>query len=243
MEMVEPYSWAFIHKEWDKLKRMPTPDRGFEESFREYIHRKIGFNRVSDVRDTGFGLSYLTFSGVPHELDVICVRDKDLFAFELKHYEVMDINKEIVFTFLGKVTDFFLRNAEVLANYEITMLLVTINRNVDDTIRKLCIAYGIKLIEPSLMTIGTMDYFARDLYQKMLEDDKFKLQSEKLIENINSLREKCDYSFSDIFRYKESKIEIDLPLGEININETLNKIKEYYDLFETVRQTWKSKRN
>lgn len=243
MEMVEAHSWSFIHKEWDKLKRMPIPDRGFEESFRDYIYRNIGFNRVSDVRDTGFGLSYSTFSCVPHELDVICVKDKDLFAFELKHYEVSDITKEIVFTFLGKAMDFYFKNAGVLSNYKITMILLTINKSMDDSIRKLCIALGIKLIEPTLMTLGTMDYFARDLYQKIKEEDKLKSDTEKLIEDINLLKERYDYSFSDIFRYKDGKIEIDLPFGEIDPNEALNKIKVYYNSFQTVRQEWKSKRN
>jgi len=243
MELVEAHSWSFIHKEWNKLKRMPIPDRGFEESFRDYIYRKIGFNRVSNIKDTGFGLSYSTFSSVPHELDVICVKDKDLFAFELKHYKVSNITKEIVFTFLGKVMDFYFKNAGVLPNYKITMILLTINKSMDDSIRKLCIALGIKLIEPTLMTLGTMDYFARDLYQKIKEEDKLKSNTEKLIEDINLLKERYDYSFSDIFRYKDGKIEIDLPFGEIDPNEALNKIKVYYNSFETVRQEWKSRRN
>ena len=243
MEIVEAYSWLFIHKEWDKLKRMPIQDRGFEESFREYLYRKISFDLVSDVRDTGFGLSYSTFSSVPHELDIICVKDKDLFTFELKHYEVSDITKEIIFTFLGKVMDFYFKNAGVLSNYKITMLLITTNKNVDDSVRKLCIAFGIKLIEPSLMTFGTMDYFVRDLYQKIEKDDKLKSETEKLIEDIDLLKERYDYSFSNIFRYKDSKIEIDMPFGEIDSNEALNTIKVYYNSFEKVRQEWKSKRN
>jgi len=243
MEIVEAYSWLFIHKEWDKLKRMPIQDRGFEESFREYLYRKISFDLVSDVRDTGFGLSYSTFSSVPHELDIICVKDKDLFTFELKHYEVSDITKEIIFTFLGKVMDFYFKNAGVLSNYKITMLLITTNKNVDDSVRKLCIAFGIKLIEPSLMTFGTMDYFVRDLYQKIEKDDKLKSETEKLIEDIDLLKERYDYSFSNIFRYKDSKIEIDTPFGEIDSNEALNTIKVYYNSFEKVRQEWKSKRN
>lgn len=48
---VEAYSWLFVYKEWDKLKRMPIPDKGFEESFREYIHRNINFDVVSDKRE------------------------------------------------------------------------------------------------------------------------------------------------------------------------------------------------
>jgi hypothetical protein len=243
MEIVEAYSWMFIHKEWDTLKRMPIQDRGFEESFREYLYRNISFDLVSDVRDTGFGLSYSTFSSVPHELDIICVKDNDLFTFELKHYEVSDITKEIIFTFLGKVMDFYFKNAGVLSNYKITMLLITTNKNVDDSVRKLCIAFGIKLIEPSLMTFGTMDYFVRDLYQKIKKDDKLKSETEKLIEDIGLLKERYDYSFSDIFRYKDSKIEIDMPFGEIDSNEALNTIKVYYNSFEKVIQEWKSKRN
>ncbi len=244
MVNVEVYAWWFVNKEWDRLKRMPIPDKGFEESFREYLYRKINFDVMSDIRDMGLGLSYPTLSDTSHELDVICVKDKDLSAFELKHYEVSNITKEIVFTFLGKVMDFYFKNAKVLSNHKITMFLVTINKNVDDSIRKLCIAFGIKLIEPSLMPLGTMDYFARDLYQKIPEEDEeIKLKVEELLENISKLREYYDYSFSDLFRYKDEKIEIELQPLAISPTEALNKIKEYYDLFERVRNTWKLKRN
>lgn len=239
-ELVEVYSWWFVHKEWNKLRRMPVPDKGFEESFREYLYRNIEFDIMSDIRDTGFGLSYSTASSVPHELDVICTKKRDKFVFELKHYEVSNITKEIVFTFLGKVIDFYFKNAETLSNYKITMFLVTINNDVDDSTRKLCIAFGIKLIEPSLMTLGILEYFARDLYQKLPEDDPLKSEVEKLIEDVSKSREHYDYSFSDIFRYKDGKIEIELPLLEFN---PLDKIKEYNNLFETVREIWKSKRN
>lgn len=242
MAEVEAYSWLFVYKEWDKLRRMPVPDKGFEVCFREYLYRNLNFDVVSDERDLGLGLSYHSLSDTPHELDVVCVKDRDLFVFELKHYEVSNITKEIVFTFLGKVMDFYFGNAEVLSNYKITMFLVTINRNVDDSIRKLCITYGIKLIEPPVMTLGIMDYFARDLYQKTSEkDDKFKAEVEELVENIGKLKEECDYSFSDIFRYKDETIEIGLSLlGGAKPGETLDKIKKCYNSFEEAMRKWKA---
>lgn len=244
MTGVEVHSWWFVHKEWHKLRRMPTSDKGFEESFRGYLYRKINFDVISDVRDTGFGLSYSSLSSVPHELDVICTKERDKFVFELKHYEASDITKEIVFTFLGKVIDFYFKNAETLSNYKITMFLVTINKNIDDSIRKLCISYGIKLIEPSQMTLGTMDYFTRDLYQKIPEGmNEIKLKVESLIENVSTLTGDSNYTFSDVFRYRDGKIQIELASLAGNLTETLNKTKEYYYLFETVRQEWKSKRN
>ncbi len=244
---VEAFSWLFVHKKWDKLRRMPIPDKGFEESFREYIYGKMHFDVISNLRDMGFGLSYSTLSSVPHELDIICTKEQNKFIFELKHYETSSITKEIIFTFLGKVIDYYLKNTASLSPYKITMFLVTINRNIDDSIRKLCIAFGIKLIEPSLMTLGTMEYFGRDLYQKVPEElSEIKSKAETLVENISTLRESSDYSFSDLFRYKDEKIEIGSLSFVINPTETLNKINEYYDLFETVRQaweSWKSKRN
>jgi hypothetical protein len=242
---VEVYSWLFVYKEWGKLRRMPVPDKGFEGCFREYLYRNLSFDVVSDERDLGLGLSYHSLSDTPHELDVVCAKDRDLFVFELKHYEVSNITKEIVFTFLGKVMDFYFRNAEVLSNYKITMFLVTINRNVDDSIRKLCITYGIKLIEPSIITLGTMDYFIRDLYQKTSEKDaEFKTEVEELVENIAKLKEKCDYSFSDIFRYRDESITIELSfLRGMNPSETSHRIKEYYSSFEGARRKWKAQRN
>jgi len=107
MDKVELYSTFFVRKKWDILKRMPIPDKGFEASFREYLYREIGFDKMSDIKDIGLGLSYQTLSDVNHELDVIGLKNRDLCIFELKHYEVNDITKEIVFTFLGKVMDFY----------------------------------------------------------------------------------------------------------------------------------------
>ena len=141
--------------------------------------------------------------------------------------------------------DFYFRNAEVLSNYKITMFLVTINRNVSDSIRKLCLTYGTKLIEPCIMTLGTMDYFARDLYQKTSEKDaKFKSEVEELVEKIGKLKEEGDYSFSDIFRSKDESIVIELPLLRgMNPSETLCRIKEYYNSFEGARRKWKAQRS
>jgi len=242
MENVEECSWIFVHTKWDKLRRMPTPDKGFEERFREYIYKKINFDLMSDIRDTGFGLSYSTLSDVPHELDVICTKDKSLYVFELKNYEVSDITKEIIFTFLGKVIDFYFKNVDTLSNYKITMLFVTINKNVDDSIRKLCIAFGIKLIEPSLITLNTIEYFARDLYEKE-EASEDKLKVENLIGNIGLLKESCDYSYSDIFSYKDGKIQIEQALLITNPPKILSEIKECNSLFNIAIQKWKSKRS
>lgn len=243
MEKVELFSSIFVRKEWDGLKRMPLPDKGFEASFRDYLYRNISFDKMSDIRDIGLGLSYQTLSDVNHELDVIGLKNMELCVFELKHYEVNAITKEIVFTFLGKVMDFYLKNANILSNHEITMFLVTINKNIDDSIRKLCIAFGIKLIEPSLMAVETMDYFARDLYQKVPEENiETKLKAEELVQRISKLNE-YNYSFSDIFKYQDGKILIELDLFSFNPTEIINEIKECYTLFEMMRQTWKTIRN
>lgn len=92
MEEVEIYSWLFVYKEWDKLKKMAIPDRGFEESFRDYIYKKIKPDVMSDLRDMGFGLSYSSLSTVSHELDVICSKNYEKSIFELKHYSESNKN-------------------------------------------------------------------------------------------------------------------------------------------------------
>jgi len=128
MEEVEIYSWFFIYKEWDKLQRMPFPDKGFEESFRKHIYERIKPDVMSNIKDTGFGLSYSSLSTVPHELDVICSKKHEKSVFELKHYSESRITKELIFTFLGKVIDFYLKNVQLLSHYKITMYFVTINK-------------------------------------------------------------------------------------------------------------------
>ncbi len=220
---------------------MPVPDKGFEDCFRDYLYRKVNFDVVSGKRDMGLGLSYHSLSDTPHELDVVCSKDMELFVFELKHYEVNNLTKEIVFTFLGKVMDFYLRNVGVLSNYKISLFLVTINRSVDDSIRKLCITYGIKLIEASIMTLGVLDFFARDLYQKIpSKDATFIMQVEQLVENISKLKEEYDYSFSDLLTYVNGAIRVDLPLLEgARPSETLNSIKKCYNSFEEARRKWR----
>lgn len=241
---VEVRSWLFAYKVWNELSRMPTPDKGFEEGFREYLYSKVKFDRVSDIRDTGFGLSYSTLSNIPHELDVVCAKHKDLFVFELKHFEVSDLTKEIIFTFLGKVMDFHFKNAENLSACRITMFLLTINRNVHDSIRKLCLTYGIRLIEPSLMTLEAMDYYTRDLYQRIPEGKhQTKARVERLIKRVSKLKEDHMLSFTDIFRSKDGKIELELESLQINWSDVLRDIKECYSEFEGVRKTWNAQKS
>jgi len=238
----EVYSWFYVYKEWGKQIRRPIPDKGFESNFREYIYEKIKPDVMSEIRDMGFGLSLLSLSGIPHELDIIFSKGREKVIFELKHYSESKITKEMIFSFLGKVLDFYIKNAEILAKYKITMFFVTISKNLDDSIRKLCLTYGIKLIEPSLMTLGVMDYFARDLYSKIPEDKSLKSDIENLIERLTQLKETYDHSFSDIFMYKDGKIEIDQAIIQYDKDTALEEIKRCYKLFEGVWQKWKIKK-
>lgn len=243
MEEVEVYSWLFVYKEWDELKKMPIPDKGFEEGFRNYIYGKIKPDVMSDRREMGFGLSYSSLSTVFHELDVICSKNYEKSIFELKHYSESKITKDMILIFLGKVIDYYLKNAADFAKYRITMYFITINRDLDDSIRKLCLTYGIKLIEPSLMTLAVLAHFAGDLYQKIPQNHSLKLEVENLIEEISNLRKLYDYSFSDFFSYRDDKIEIEQSLIGINVNEALEKIKRCNNLINEVLEKWKSKRN
>ena len=244
MPDVEVISWRFVSAEWEKMKRMPLPDRGFEESFRDYLYRRLYFGRLSGTRDTGLGLSYATLSGAPHELDVICARENNLFVFELKHYSVSNLTKDIVFTFLGKVIDFYLKNIEGLRSQKITMYLMTINRSIDDTVRKLCVTYGIKLIEPSLMTFKTLDHYVRDLYIKIPDGDtSLKTEVGELVTSVSRLREEYDYTFSDIFRCRDEGVVIELPFSQINPTDALGKLKELNATLERELNRWRSQRN
>jgi len=242
--MVEPelYSWLFVSKEWDKLRRMPTPDQGFEESFREYLYRKINFDVVSDTGDTGLGLSYSTLSDTPHELDVVCRKEKSLFIFELKHYQVSSLTKEIVFTFLGKVLDFYFKNAALLSSFGLTMLLVTTNRSVDAPIRRLCMTYGIKLIEPCRMPLSVLDYFGRDLYSKIQDaDTELKVTIENLLKAIAEVKESYDYTFSDLFRFRDDGIHVQ-PLPWVTPTQALREVDRCHVTFEMVRNRWQLER-
>jgi hypothetical protein len=42
--------------------------------------------------------------------------------------------------------DFYLRNVKVLSNYKVSLFLVTVCSSVDDSVRKLSIIYGVKLV-------------------------------------------------------------------------------------------------
>jgi hypothetical protein len=240
METAEIYSYLFVHKKWKEMLKTTSPDKGFEEKFREYIYEKLKPERISNPRDTAFGLSYNSLSSVPHELDVICFKNQEIMVFELKHYSETKIFKDLIFSFWGKVVDFYLKNASNLFDYRLSLYFVTINENIDDSIRKLCLALGIKLIEPSLMTLGALDHFARDLYQKIPEGSPLKPEVEGLIEKISELREKYDYSFSDIFSPTNCKIEIDLNLIQNDISADLEEIKKCNKILFEVRDRWRS---
>jgi hypothetical protein len=244
MENVEVYSYLFIRKEWQTLTRMPIPDKGFELSFREYLNRRLSFDTISDIRDMGLGLSYKPLSETNHELDLIGVKGKDLHVFELKHYETSSITKDIVFNLLGNVMDFFFKNLDVLSNFRILLFLTTINTNIDDSIRKLCLTFGIKLLEPSLMSLGTLDFFIRDLYQKTSDKDiKQKSSIGSLLEKVAHLKECYDYSFSDLFSYVQNKVHIDPALFPESATQLLNDIRESNQMFEGVRQEWKERKS
>jgi hypothetical protein len=201
MVEIEALSYIFVSKKWHELGRRPVQDRGFEDSFREYIYSAISPGTVSHPRDLGFGLSFRSFSSLSHELDIICTRGCEMSIFELKHYSSSNISKELIFTFLGKVVDFYLRNAFDLRSYKITMYFVTISRHLDESIRKLCLAYGIKLIEPTLMTFGSLLYFVRDAYERLPDDSELKSEIGEVLETVEDSAERYDYSFSEIFAY------------------------------------------
>jgi hypothetical protein len=221
------------------MRRYPIPDKGFEESFRTYIQAKSSFDVVSTVRDMELGLSYATFSGNQHELDAICRKGNHIHIFELKHYIASEITKEIVFTFLGKVLDFYLKESQALAGNKITMYLVTVNKSIDDRIRRLCLAYGIRLIEPSIMTRGLLEYFLRDMYSKIpATNAALRLEVEGLVEQINKLHE-YDYSFSDVFKTKGDHVEIETPPPmSISPENAVALLTTLYSAFEEARGKW-----
>jgi len=91
----EIYSWLYVYKEWGKQIRRPIPDKGFESNFREYIYEKIKPDVMSEVKDMGFGLSLLSLSGIPHELDIIFSKRREKVIFELKHYSESKITGRV----------------------------------------------------------------------------------------------------------------------------------------------------
>ncbi len=244
IENVEPLSWLYVARRWPQIpsyKRLPNfPDEGFEDLFRKFLYPKVGFDVVSVARDMSLGLSWTSLSGMPHELDSICMKGKDICAFELKHYKVSELTKEIVFTFLGKVLDFYLKNSIYLQDHRITMYLVTDNENIDDQIRRLCLAFGIKLIDPKLMTLQALEFFLRDMYAKTPPSETdLRTGVDSLVVNVTKLRETYDFAFSDIFRFSAGKIEIDaLAIGVLQPSLGILEVKKANELFYQTKQKW-----
>jgi len=242
MNEIEAFSWYFVKKVWGTTKRIPIPDEGFEDNFRNYLNRSIDLNLISSVRDMGFGLSYTSLSQVQHEIDLICIKEQDFHVFELKKYQATEITKEIVFTFLGKVFDYYAKNFQYLSNYRIIMFLMTVNNNIDETIRKLCLSYGIKLIEPNMMSIGTLEYFLRDLYKKVNQEDINLISNiENTIDDVKKHREIYDYCFSDIFTIKDGDIVIGSTTIDINTNDALHNYKDLNNRFNNFKTLCKRK--
>lgn len=243
-ERAEIYSWLFITKEWPKLPRQPIQDKGFEDSFRDYIYSKIKPDIMSHKGDMGLGLGYFSFSTVSHELDTIFSKGAEKFIFELKHYSTgSNISKELISDFLFKVMDFYLKNAFNLSEFRIIMYFVTTNDKINDSIRKICLGYGIRLIEPTFMTPKILNYFARDLYQKIPETSLLRSEAEQLIEKIDKLIDQCDYSFTDIFIYENGEVKIDKEFLNLDIGKIFNEIKECNITFNELYQKWKHYKN
>jgi len=175
-----------------------------------------------------------------HELDSICRKGSDISAFELKHYKEFEITKEIVFTFLGKTLDFYFKNAVYLPENRITMYLVTDNENVEDSVRRLCIAFGIKLVEPKLMTMRVLEFFLRDMYAKTPPSEvDLRLSMENLVKRATELRESYDFTFSDLFRFKDGKIETDATvLGGLRTDTVVDQLKGLNESFAELKLKW-----
>lgn len=238
------FSWLYVARRWpqqpEEEKLHQLNDEGFEEIFRKYLYSKIEFDTVSVTRDMSFGLSLSSLSGMPHELDSICRKGNDIFTFELKHYKEFEITKEIVFTFLGKTLDFYFKNAIYIPENRITMYLVTDNENIENSVRRLCIAFGIKLVEPKLMTMRVLEFFLRDMYAKTpTSETDLRSSMENLVKKATELRESYDFTFSDLFRFKDGKIETDATvLSSLRTDIIIEQVKGLNDSFAELKLKW-----
>ncbi|MBE2228443.1 MAG: hypothetical protein IAE93_13895 [Ignavibacteria bacterium] len=214
LEIIEKWAWWFVSKEWPKIQRKPKPDQGFEEEFKNYLFNKEIIDTINNFHDLSLGaFSLKSFSNVNHELDVVATKNSDLLVFELKNYAHGGLNKEIVLVFWGKFIDFYFRNYLILKDYNINLFIVLASSQIDENIRDLCSAFGIKLIEPEYMTINVLSYFTNNLFSKIDNDNILLLSKvENLLNQINEIKNFQNYNFSDIFVYHDNKIRINTEL-------------------------------
>ncbi len=211
-------------------------------SFRDYLFSRSRFDITSDVHELNMGLSLRALSGANHELDAIGVSGREVHIFELKHYEASEITKEIVFTFLGKVLDFYLGNVELLSTYRIVMYLVTTKISVDLVVKRLCLTYGIKLIHGSRKTLAVLERLLREMYVKVPDSNgPLKDRVGSLVEEVSELREGVDYSFSDIYRFKEGQLHMEIP--SLNTESAIAIVARLNVSFDVVLGEYKARKN
>ena len=93
-----------------------------------------------------------------------------------------------------------------------------------------------------MMSIGTLEYFLRDLYKKVNQEDINLISNiENTIDDVKKHREIYDYCFSDIFTIKDGDIVIGSTTIDINTNDALHNYKDLNNRFNNFKTLCKRK--
>lgn len=193
------FSHKFLKKVWPHSERTDEPNRGFQRAFYKYISDCRLFQTVA-YTTFDFGSELNTLSEVPHELDIIGWINNEIHIFELKHYEAQEISKDMIFSFLQKVLDFYFKNVHRLRTFRLRLFFVT-RGLISDHMRQICFTWGITPIDPELYPLPIIEYYAYIMLQKALNHGIPLKEFEILAEKSRELIRDSLFSLADMFKY------------------------------------------
>ena len=142
------HCYRYLTEDWQHADRLPVPDDGFEEKFRDSCVLKLRDWVISQYRELNLGSGLLTASGVLHEIDGVIHNEPFRAILELKN---RNHEKNDVIVFFSKIADYLCYNTGILKQTIIPIFMSTCA--FEYTGLAACIGLGIHPMAPGLRPV------------------------------------------------------------------------------------------
>ena len=133
--------YRFVSQEWQRAKREPLPDEGFERRLRESCSQHLQEWTISEEHEMRLGVGLETASGTLHEIDIVARRADTTAILEAKNRKGTLPDKNDVIILFAKVLDYLAENP-VLASRDMCLALVS-SGSFDTSGLAACLGLGI----------------------------------------------------------------------------------------------------